>query len=345
MSTRPAETEPEHRTLLIVAKSVYVLAIVAWASFVILYPPWIGQGYWRNRIYESSEKPVNGYDPPWIGRGDDRDAVRFGPWYPCGTFGLQRHWAPLWNPPRPAGMPRTHESVRWPWQPVSTYGHIEVNVSFALFQVVFGAWILGFLLRGFHWLVARRTPDRLVCVAWSLSLSLSIALLVALALEGFSSGFMPDSVISAVLACGVAGGLVYGTIACDLAGLRWLRWFRWKKSLQASDKAAAAGPSRLHSMATPLFRFTLGLATAFLISTAAAWIANLFRGPIIGSWELGTPRYADDQWLINLTTGLVIAATGWIGGGWLLRKRLLRAFAVGLLVGATALGLGFATWS
>jgi hypothetical protein len=95
-------------------------------------------------------------------------------------------------------------------------------------------------------------------------------------------------------------------------------------------------------MGNALLGFVGGLFVAVGITIAAGWIASFFRGPIVGVWELGTPRYAKPQEVIDLTTGLGIAITGWIGGMLLLRWRSWRGLSIGLLLGATFLGILFA---
>ena len=73
-------------------------------------------------------------------------------------------------------------------------------------------------------------------------------------------------------------------------------------------------------------------------------MASFFRGPIVGVWELGTPRYAHDQTPVNVATGLGILATGWLLGILLVLRRPSRGFALGLLVATTVLGIMFALW-
>jgi hypothetical protein len=79
----------------------------------------------------------------------------------------------------------------------------------------------------------------------------------------------------------------------------------------------------------------------------AASIASLFRGPIAGVWELGTPRYAHDQTFIEVAASLAVMVSGWLIGQSLFRRRMGRWFAVGLIVSSTVFGyfFGFDGWA
>ena len=93
-----------------------------------------------------------------------------------------------------------------------------------------------------------------------------------------------------------------------------------------------------------LFWFTIGIISAGCLTVAGGWLASFFRGPVVGRTVLGTPRYSFDQTLVNIATGLGILAIGWLLGLVMLRFRVPRALAVGLIVGATLLGIVFTLW-
>lgn len=307
------------RLLMTLARLVYLLGLLAWVSYSILYPSWVGKSY--------NKDPISGS------------------WLPGGTFGLQEDRAPLWSPPS-AYSDAIQAQVRWPWQSVSEHEHVELRLPAILFKAALGTIISGLVLRVLHRLIAGDQPDRLVCMAWSLSLVLTIALICLFVLGIFSMGYaLTDEVVLTTLGLGLFGGLAFGVISCRSLRFHSVSTAIVGETAMPSPTETASGRSsrlRLLGMGNGLLAFIGGLLVALGITFAVAWIASFFRGPIVGVWELGTPRYAKPQEVIDLIAGLGIAVTGWIGGVLLLRRHVLRGLAIGLILGATLLGIMFA---
>jgi len=300
-------------------RTIYVCGVLLWMLYGLLFPTWVSS--------------FNVWLPPEQG----------------GWQSSRGHYerAPIWRPPMPASD-ALHPSVRWPWQPISQRDHFELAIAAILARCSAGIIVLGFVFRGLNWIRHSEEPDALLSIAWSLSLSLVIAWLCIIALAAFSMGYAAtDPVVIDVLLCGTMAGLIYGL------GTHWRRRSRLKAARLGTDlppnRTAAANPNDeacrpVRQIGTGLLSFTLGIVAGFCITWAAMFIAASFRGPVLGVWELGTPRYAHDQTLVNLAGGLGILTTGWILGILLLSRRQSRGFALGLLVATTALGITFAMW-
>ena len=151
-----------------------------------------------------------------------------------------------------------------------------------------------------------------------------------------------DAVVIVVLSLGVLAGLTY-----DLGSHR-RRHSKLKAIRLDTDRPpngfTSAIPNdeasrQVRQIGTGLLWFTLGIIAGFCITWAAGSIASFFRGPIVGVWELGTPRYARDQTPVNVAAGLAILAMGWFPGIWLARRRPSRGFALGLILATTVLGI------
>jgi len=70
------------------------------------------------------------------------------------------------------------------------------------------------------------------------------------------------------------------------------------------------------------------------------YVADQFRGPIVGRYEIfGSPRYARDQTPISLTWGFAVVALAWTIGLTTYRRWKRRSLAIGLILSATATGI------
>jgi hypothetical protein len=153
----------------------------------------------------------------------------------------------------------------------------------------------------------------------------------------FTMGFGVTPVsVTAIVTVAVLAGVTYGL---------WSSRPKKKSPVQpvASPVQPVASPAQ--PVADPLEPVvglawgTLGLILSVGIMMIALRIASFYRGPIIGVWELGTPRYALDQQQIDTTAGLAIAATGWALGVGMFLVRRLHGLAIGLILGTTLLGI------
>jgi hypothetical protein len=236
---------------------------------------------------------------------------------------------------------------------VSQNSHVELVLSQILFEAALGTLVLGVVLRMLHWFIVGHHPDRLVCMAWSLSLGVSIAFvylfgIVAflIARRAFSIYLFPDTLVLAILGLGVFGGLAYGAISCHPSQFRSIAAptpyepLTQRPSVKGSRPSSRTLPCRVRNA---LLGFTGGLFVAVGITIAAGWIASFFLRAIVGVWESGTLRYTHPQELTDVTAGLGIAMTGWVGGVLLLRYHVWRGFSIGLLVGTTLLGILYAS--
>ena len=307
-----------------------------WVSYGALFPTWVGRSY--NDQQKQSSIPD--------------DFRRPKTWHSGGVFGLRgasgfHKRAPIWSPPM-AHSDAIHPSVRWPWQSPSQHAHVEIALARVFARWSVGIIVLGFIFRGVNWIRPSEKPDALLSIAWSISLSLVIAWLCIFALAAFSMGYAAtDPIVVGVLSFGALAGLMYGF------GAHWRRHSRIKATRLGTDpppnRTTAADPNgeasrQVRQIGTGLLWFTLGIIAGFCITWAAGSIASLFRGPIVGVWELGTPRYAHDQTPVNVAAGFGILATGWLLGILLVLRRQSRGFALGLLVATTVLGIMFALW-
>jgi hypothetical protein len=316
------------RCMVFMLRITYIAGVLIWVLYVALFPTWVG------RLYN----PENYFGNP-------------GAWHEGGVFGLQGAptpgfygRAPIWSPPAAHGD-GIQASIRWPWQPVSQRAHVEIALGRLLARCSAGIILLGILLRVANWINLLGKPDLTDSIAWSLSLALIIAWVTIGVLAVFSMGYAAtDPVVTGVLSAGLVAGSAYGLVAYKIASVR-IRSIAPVQHTPPNDSAterpnqAPAGQSR--QVGAGLFWFTLGVVVALCITGTAGYVASHFRGPVVGVWELGTPRFAYDQRPIDLATGFGILASGWLLGGVLLRKRSARGFAIGVLVASTLLGLLF----
>jgi hypothetical protein len=318
--------------MILLQRTLYCACLVLWVLYVGLCPTWVGRFY-------SPDDPSNPST-----------------WYGGGVFGLQdgdgaRKRSPIWSPPR-AHSAVIDPSVRWPWQRPSRRAHVELALGKMVSQLSLGVLVLGVVLRGVNWIRRPRESDVLVSVAWSISLSLVIAWLCIFAIVAFTFSYgATDGVIVTVLALGGLVGFVYGIATF---------WHRHSRGATApaptepvirdssetdTTTKRATGRVRVPAIGAGLFWLTIGTFSACCLTMAGGWVASFFRGPVVGHTVLGTPRYSFDQTPVNVATGLGILATGWLLGLVMLRFRVPRALAVGLIVGTTLLGILFALWT
>lgn len=294
------------------AKVLYIVGVLLWVGYVSLFPTWVG------RLY-------------------NEDVQHPGVFYVGGAFGLSgggpfEAQAPLWNPARPHSD-AISAPVRWPGQRISQRAHVELSLSSTVSRLTLGVLLLGAILRGTAWLLAGDKQGGLVTLAWCLTLSLTLAWICMFMVAAFTMGYgLTDGVVITLLMLGLAAGLVYGVAAV-----------RRKASPQAKESVKSEAADN-RAPAAALMWFTVGTVAAVCLTVAASWIAALFRGPVIGVWELGTPRYASDQTIINVITGVAILATGWIIGLLIRRRRVARGLPLGLIVGSTLLGIAYTLW-
>jgi len=183
--------------------------------------------------------------------------------------------------------------------------------------------------------------------ALSIALYLVIAGMVLVAIAAFSSGFGPgrDVAIGIMIAAATIGA-VHGL---------WMSWRAARKPESASIKELPTSTGdaivdREHATATNtgsavsglwwLGGTVLGMVLALMLTIAVSRIASLFRGPIIGVWELGTPRYARDQTMVDLGRAVAIFIIGGVTGFLLIRvSRETRGLGLGLIIGSAGFGL------
>jgi len=313
-----------------IQRTLYLVGLVAWITSVILYPT-------------------------WIGRYLSQDMSRPGDFHEAGVFGLRgadgfKIKSPIWDPPEPESGAIPGQ-VRWPWQRARQDAHVELAMGEQAFRFTLGVLVLGMVLRAGTWLTARGQPDAVVTVAWSLSLALALFLAWLCLWDVSALTFRygaTDGVIIAMLGLGVVGGCVSGGFSVRSDRSRFSaapaaqRPFGGAAAARPEAGTGRAMPAQAQTFASGLFWFVIGVICALGLTTVAGWMGARFRGPIIGVWELGTPRYAQDQTPINVATGLGMLSAGWVLGLLLHRRRSVRGLAVGLVVGSTLLGMLFA---
>ena len=273
---------------------------------------------------------------PWVGVSYMRDVHGSNDWRRTGIFGLDSSRSSLWDPPRPHS-PSINASLRWPWQPVSQTGHIEVNLSKVIYESLKRFLLLGLIVGAIYRFFLANQPDVVLQVTWSLTLTELMTTLGLFVIVLLSAGFGPPAFVAYwALGVGVVVGLTLG-----------LRSYR--VSLRRRDSLSALveqAPGAVDGTAETkvarkdgLLMFTLGMFVAAGMLLLAMSIASFFRGPVAGITELGTPRYARDQTPLQIATGVGIVALGWPLSVHFARRWGWRAFAWGLAVGSTLAGI------
>jgi len=180
--------------------------------------------------------------------------------------------------------------------------------------------------------------------ARSIVLFLVIAVIVLIAIAAFSSGFGP--------ARNEALGIVIAATAIGAVHGLWTAWraARTPEPKSIDQQTTGTGDAivdREYATASntglPLGGLggaVLGMVLALVLTITVSKTASLFRGPVIGVWELGTPRYARDQTMVDLGRAAAIFIIGCGAGMLLIRlSRETRGLGLGLIIGSVVLGL------
>lgn len=323
---------------------VFFVALVLWTASSLLMPTWIGRSYSK------------------FGTGK---------WHESGVFGLEGGdgWykiSPMWSPPRaqatvnasvaivspkaggePAPIesreiptshpPRFETTVHWPLTPNPGGSVIEVCWTVTLLRLFAGVAVLGALLRAWTW-VTRSVPDATVAAIWKTTLSIAVSLVAFGAITIFSFGTLfTDGIAALVLGAGAILGIVYAAKTRHESPASGMA----TGSAQATtNPASQSPPSSVATFLLGVFHFLLGLTASVVLLIVAAWSVRSFRGPVRGVNEMGGAIYAEDQTSIQLAAGAGMLIGG-IAAAAMLRSvtRTPRAFAWGLAVGATILGV------
>lgn len=223
--------------------------------------------------------------------------------------------------------------VAWIWLAILNPGDDD-KLTGILARIAVGMVVLGILLRVIVAVIPSKKPDLFVSAAYSISLSLIIALICLIMLGVFSSGFaLTYPVICGVLSGGILVGFRYALVSWNRRGTK-----APTPQGNAEPETDSAISPRCGGWGNGLFGFTLGVIASILITFFVFYLTQGFYGPTLGVTELGTPRYQNDPTPIYIATGLAIMGVGWtlgITSFWL----RFRAFAAGLIVSTTILGL------
>ena len=171
----------------------------------------------------------------------------------------------------------------------------------------------------------------------SVVLFLIISAMAMFAIAAFSSGYAPtrEMAIGIVIA-GAAIGVGHGLWTANRAT-------RAVRPIPESQQTADSAREGEVDTSTPLGGIVgavVGMALALVMTLTISKIAALFRGPVIGVWELGTPRYARNQTMVDLGRAAAIFIIGCAVGLLLVRfSPETRGLGVGLIIGSAALGL------
>lgn len=256
-----------------------------------------------------------------------------------------------------------HAPIRWPWQ--AAYGdRIELDLASIVWRLSAGVIVAGFLVSGLNFICPSKSRV-FPAVVSSISVALVIACICIFIVAFMSMGYAAtEGLILGLFSVAVAVGLAFDVWAArtpmhsaphhaSIASLPVT-----PAAFTGSTQAAPARRPRARGTSRPTpntaagrnaagrLWFGFGLVAGFALVWVASSIASLFRGPIAGVWELGTPRYAHDQTFINVAASLAVMASGWLIGQALFRRRMGHWFAVGLMVSSTVFGyfFGFDGW-
>ncbi len=217
------------------------------------------------------------------------------------------------------------------------------NLAELALTVAVGPMAMGFVVAALSWIAGNKLNNSFIWKVLCISLTLLLAwlLLILPTNLGFGESLIEQLVVISLLLLSVVVGFTYGNIT-------------WRRrnvvdditafACQASFSREAGSDPRI---ATGLIRampgllwFVLGLLLAVGITFFAGWISFEFvdRGPVIWRGEWGGETHKYDR-IVNAATGLVIAVFGWVMGlsGW--RRHLPRPLIIGIILGATLLGV------
>lgn len=172
-------------------------------------------------------------------------------------------------------------------------------------------------------------PSKLPRIAASIVLVEFVVGLGILVVGALSSGYaLSNRGMALTLAAGAALGTLIGVLP---------------RANAAAGRVPTAG-NRSVGVIPALGGFALGIVTSLALAVAVMVVVSQFRGPIVGVWELGTPRYARDQRPLDRGAAGALIALGALCALAARRFRIPafapRAFAWGTMVGAVLIGLG-----
>ena len=300
-------------------RTVYFGGILVWLMYGILFPTWIGTSY-------------NYYDI-------DTMQTRTG-WYRGGVFGLAdaagvELQKPIWDPPT-AHSDLIHPTVLWPWQAPNQREHVEISLQRFATQTSLGILVFGFVLGVFNWIHPPRRVDRLVTIAWSITLAQVIAFLIIVVTTVLTMGFaITDTLVVGVLSGGLLVGFIHGCFASCYSNQK-----QSLDSVTTKTRVANANMEvRIDTNPKPAFSpgfdfllFTTGAIVGVCISVSGFMLAGFISN---SGFEYFSPR---DQ-LIYVTTGLVIVAIGVLIGIFLIRGRKLLGLRIGFMIATSILGI------
>jgi len=200
----------------------------------------------------------------------------------------------------------------------------------------------------------RSSLGRIVVAVALVEVIVAIGILVIGAL---SSGYaLSPGLVSGLLLAGLVVGIAIGVMASARGdGTATSAVARPGASHALPGSHALAGP-RSPGAAVPaaglavlsrLGAVAAGTATALVLAILVNMAAGPWRGPIVGVWELGTPRYAKPQKPIDLAVGVVVLTIALAIAMVIVRvvrhRGIARWFGGGLLVSGALLALGIVT--
>jgi hypothetical protein len=111
--------------------AIYPGAVLLWMTYVLIFPSWVGKLYHPDAV--QPKQMISG-----------------------GSFGLADESVkrPLWDPPKPYGD-LGPVSIRYPWQPVTLNGHIELDTLRLVQEFTLGVAALGLLIVGWQMLTSQ----------------------------------------------------------------------------------------------------------------------------------------------------------------------------------------------
>ncbi len=184
---------------------------------------------------------------------------------------------------------------------------------------------------------------RLGTVALAITLWVALALIISVCMAAMSSGYAPSwGVFVTMCLAAVVAGTVHGIL-----------WHA--RVVGRAQRAAPIPPTTTGAPPTfpgtalqsrdsvgvllwPVFALA-GVVGSVMLAYIAMKIGANFRGPVIGVWELGTPRYARDQGPVDMAIGGSVAMVGVIAGLLVLTKlNGPRGLAWGFMLGCVTIG-------
>jgi hypothetical protein len=292
-----------------------------------------------------------GLNPPWVGTSYNLVAAGKRPtWSQGEAFGLEDgdgnvRRAPIWGPPV-AQSPDIKATVRWPWQGPSGRYHIELSLTDITKLLSYGLIATGLIVGLLSFLRLAARDDRVVTLAWSVARWLIIAWIALAVLSVVSMGYAgTGETATCLLLAGVVAGIIGGSVShsrktgrnagtsmptnklepAALANTRNLRKKTWWK------------PGRMS-----LLFFVIGLAASCVIAWTATDVAIAISPSRL--WGANVDGFGEVSGWMRALTGVGIAALGWGLGVVLWWATWIRGFSIGVITGASALGLLCMFW-